>query len=197
MSTDSPSFSGLRVASLESRNAEEMARMIARFGGVPHVSPSMREVPLAESREAIDFAHHVITGGIDVMIFLTGVGFKHLLATVEKHVDRERFLNSLGDMVTIVRGPKPLAAMREVGLTPTHRVPEPNTWRELLATIEVGAVPIGIQMTPDGKRAFIANTNDDQVTLLSIGDRKVLKAFATGNEPDGMAWVPRTRGKPR
>ena len=38
---------------------------------------------------------------------------------------------------------------------------------------------------------------DDQVTLLSIGDRKVLKAFATGNEPDGMAWVPRTRGKPR
>jgi uroporphyrinogen decarboxylase len=138
MSTDSPNFAGLRVASLESRNAEEMARMITRFGGVPHVSPSMREVPLAESREAIDFAHQVITGGIDVMIFLTGVGFKHLLATVEKHVDRERFLNSLRDMVTIVRGPKPLAAMREVGLTPTHRVPEPNTWRELLATIDGG-----------------------------------------------------------
>ena len=144
MSTDSPSFADLRVASLESRNAEEMARMIARFGGVPHVSPSMREVPLAESREAIDFAHHVITGGIDVMIFLTGVGFKHLLAVVEKHVDRERFLNSLRDMVTIVRGPKPLAAMREVGLTPTHRVPEPNTWRELLATID-GGVPVANQ----------------------------------------------------
>ena len=75
MSTDSPSFSGLRVASLESRNAEEMARMIARFGGVPHVSPSMREVPLAESREAIDFAHHVISCCIDVMMVLTGVGF--------------------------------------------------------------------------------------------------------------------------
>ena len=34
MSTDNPNFSGLRVASLESRNAEEMSRMIARFGGV-------------------------------------------------------------------------------------------------------------------------------------------------------------------
>ena len=160
MSTDSPNFSGLRVASLESRNAEEMARMIARFGGVPHVSPSMREVPLAESREAIDFAHHVITGGIDVMIFLTGVGFKHLLATVEKHVDRERFLNSLGDMVTIVRGPKPLAAMREVGLTPTHRVPEPNTWRELLATIDGGITVanqnVGVQEYGITNRSLIA-----------------------------------------
>lgn len=160
MSTDSPSFSGLRVASLESRNAEEMARMIARFGGVPFVSPSMREVPLAESREAIDFAHHVITGGIDVMIFLTGVGFKHLLATVEKHVDRERFLNSLRDMVTIVRGPKPLAAMREVGLTPTHRVPEPNTWRELLATIDGGInvanQNVGVQEYGITNRSLIA-----------------------------------------
>lgn len=144
MSTDSPNFSGLRVASLESRNAEEMARMIARFGGEPHVSPSMRDVPLAESREAVEFANLLMTGGIDVMIFLTGVGFKHLLATVEKHVDRERFLNSLRDIVTIVRGPKPMAAMREVGLTPTHRVPEPNTWRELLATID-GGIPVANQ----------------------------------------------------
>ena len=129
MSTDSPNFSGLRVASLESRNAEEMARMIARFGGEPHVSPSMRDVPLAESREAVEFANRLITGGIDVMIFLTGVGFKHLLATVEKHVDRERFLNSLRDIVTIVRGPKPLAARREVGRPPTRGVPEHNTQR--------------------------------------------------------------------
>lgn len=144
MSTQSPSFSGLAVAALESRNAQEMARMIARFGGQPHVSPSMREVPLAESREAIDFAHHLITGGIDVMIFLTGVGFKHLLAAAERHVDRERFLNSLRDITTIVRGPKPLAAMREVGLTPTHRVPEPNTWREVLATID-GGIPVANQ----------------------------------------------------
>jgi len=118
--------------------------MIARFGGEPHVSPSMRDVPLAESREAVEFANRLITGGIDVMIFLTGIGFKHLLAIVEKHVDRERFLNSLRDIVTIVRGPKPLAAMREVGITPTHRVPEPNTWRELLATID-GGIPIANQ----------------------------------------------------
>src|SRR6187397_3652784 len=112
MSTDSASFAKLRVASLESRKGDEMARMIERFGGVPFVSPSMRETPLEENTAAVDFAHRLITGGIDIVIFMTGVGFKHLLSAVEKRVDRQRFLNVLGDVVTIARGPKPVAAMK-------------------------------------------------------------------------------------
>jgi uroporphyrinogen decarboxylase len=144
MTPDSPSLAGLRVAALESRRADDIARLIERFGGRAFVSPSMREVPIDQNREAIDFAHRLITGGIDVMIFLTGVGFRHLLAAVERHVDRQRYLDALADIVTICRGPKPVAAMAEVGLKPTHRVPEPNTWRELLATIDAG-IPLANQ----------------------------------------------------
>jgi uroporphyrinogen decarboxylase len=59
-------------------------------------------------------------------------------------VNRQRFLDTLSDVVTIARGPKPAAAMHEVGLTPTHRVPEPNTWRELLQTIDAN-VPVANQ----------------------------------------------------
>lgn len=136
MSHSSPRFSGLRVAAFESRQAGEIARLIERAEGVPFVSPSMREVPLADQRPAIDFAHRLITGGIDVVIFMTGVGFRQLLSVVERHVDRQRFLDALADVATIARGPKPYAAMKEVGLTARHRVPEPNTWRELLTTID-------------------------------------------------------------
>src|SRR5438270_3695738 len=154
------SFANLRVAALESRNATEMARLIEKFGGRPFVSPSMREVRIEHNREAIDFAHRLITGEIDVMIFLTGVGFGHLLAAVGKHVPRERYLNALADITTICRGPKPVAAMAEAGLKPTHRVPEPNTWRELLATIDAG-VPIanhtvGLQEYGITNRSLIA-----------------------------------------
>jgi uroporphyrinogen decarboxylase len=144
MSTAGPAFANLRVAALESRNSAEITRLIEKFGGLPFVSPSMREVPIEQNREAIDFANRLITGGIDVMIFLTGVGFRHLLAAVEKHVDRQRYLDALSDITTICRGPKPVAAMTEVGLKPTHRVPEPNTWRELLATIDAG-IPVSNQ----------------------------------------------------
>ena len=46
MTADIITFAGLRVASFESRRADEMAHMIAKRGGVPFVSPSMREVAL-------------------------------------------------------------------------------------------------------------------------------------------------------
>src|SRR5688572_20819615 len=160
MTKETPNFANLRVAALESRNAAEMARLIEKFGGRPFVSPSMREVPIEQNRDAIDFANGLITGQIDVMIFMTGVGFRHLLSAVERHVDRQRYLTALTDIVTICRGPKPVAAMAEVGLKPTHRVPEPNTWRELLATIDAG-VPIanhtvGLQEYGITNRSLIA-----------------------------------------
>ncbi len=129
-------FSGIRVAAFESRRADEMTRMIERLGGQPSVSPSMKEVAVEAQSEVVEFAQRLITGQVEIVILLTGVGFEFLLAAVEKKVDRQRFLDSLGDITTVVRGPKPAAALRAVGLTPTHIVPEPNTWREILETVD-------------------------------------------------------------
>lgn len=136
MPENGKNFAGLNVASFESRRGKEMAMIIEKFGGVPHVSPSMREVPLDDNQPAIDFANRVITGQIDIVIFMTGVGFNHLLAAIDRKVDKQQFLDALSDITTICRGPKPVAAMREVNLTPTIKVPEPNTWREILQTID-------------------------------------------------------------
>ncbi|MEZ6138517.1 MAG: uroporphyrinogen decarboxylase [Pirellulaceae bacterium] len=141
MSLEHRNFAGLAVAALESRRRDDMHRLIEKFGGQPFVSPSMREVPIEHNREAIDFAHRVMTGEINVVIFLTGVGLKQLITAVERSVDRQRFLDALSDITTVVRGPKPAAALRELKITPTVIVPEPNTWRELLAAIDAN-VPI-------------------------------------------------------
>ncbi|MCG8648721.1 MAG: uroporphyrinogen decarboxylase [Pirellulales bacterium] len=137
-------FNGLRVAALESRRCDDMARLISRCGGQAHVSPSMREVPIEPNRPAIDFAYRLMTGHISVVVLMTGVGFRYLLRAIERHLDKQRFLDSLSDIITVCRGPKPVAAMREVGLTPSYRVPEPNTWRELLQTIDAH-VPVANQ----------------------------------------------------
>ncbi len=145
----SPSFGGLRVAALESRRRDDFARLIERFGGVPFVSPSMREIPIEKNKEVVDFAYRVITGEIGAVIFLTGVGFKQLITAIEPHVDKQRFLDALSDIPTLARGPKPVAAMRELGLQPTHRAPEPNTWREVLQTIDqhlpISNLTVGLQ----------------------------------------------------
>jgi uroporphyrinogen decarboxylase len=141
MTTEIPDFGGLHVAAFESRRADEISKLIQKHGGLPHVSPSMREVPLEDERPAVDFAHRLITGGIDVVIFQTGVGFRQLLDIVQRHVDPQRYLNTLADVTTIARGAKSSAAMKAVGLTPTHRAAEPNTWRQTLQVIDsIGSI---------------------------------------------------------
>jgi uroporphyrinogen decarboxylase len=170
MSISTPAFDGLRVAALESRRHQDLARLIERFGGQPFVSPSMREVPIEQNREAIDFAHRVMVGEINTIIFMTGVGFKHLLAAIEKHIPAQKFIDTLSDITTIARGPKPVAAMREVGLTPTHRVPEPNTWREVLQYIDqqvpVANQAVGLQEYGVTNYSFIAGLEARGATVV-------------------------------
>ncbi len=137
------------MAAFESRRADELARLVERFGGTPFVSPSLREVGLDANPEAVDFANRLICGEIDVVVLLTGVGTRQLLAQIERHVDRRRFLDALSDVPVIVRGPKPLAVLREWGLTPKFKAPEPNTWREILEIVDtqlpVANLVVGVQ----------------------------------------------------
>ena len=139
-------FAGLKIAALESRRAQDMERLITRHGGDAFVSPSMREVPIEPNRPAIDFAYRVITGEISVVLLMTGVGFRFLMNSIERHVDTQRFLDALSDITTICRGPKPVAALRELGIKATHKVGEPNTWREILQYIDANQVPINNQV---------------------------------------------------
>jgi uroporphyrinogen decarboxylase len=167
-----PNFNSLRVSALESRRRDEFSRLIERFGGVPTVSPSMRELPIDKNKEAVDFAYRIMTGEIGLVIFLTGVGFKHFLSTVEKHVDRQRLLDSLSDIITIARGPKPVAAMREVGLQPSFRAPEPNTWREVLQLIDqsipISNVTIGLQEYGVTNHSLLAGLEARGAKVLSV-----------------------------
>src|SRR4029077_4787476 len=120
----------------------------------------MREVAIDRNEAAIDFANRLITGGIDVVIFMTGVGARILVEQVERHVDRARFLAAVSDIKSIVRGPKPLAVLRELGITPTITVPEPNTWREILGTLDeklpVANLVVGLQEYGVTNRSLIA-----------------------------------------
>jgi uroporphyrinogen-III synthase len=125
------SLQGLRVLALESRRSTEIAELIRKQGGDPFVAPSMREVPLAENDAIFQFANRLAAGEYDMMMLLTGVGTRQL-----SRVLGERFTEGLRRVTIAARGPKPVAALREMGITPTVVAPEPNTWHELLAATE-------------------------------------------------------------
>jgi uroporphyrinogen-III synthase len=129
-------FAGLRVLSLESRRATEMAKLIANYRGLPIVASSMREVPLDSNTEALAFARGLLSNDFDVVIFLTGVGTRALARVVETIYPLDQFVAALQKTVVVARGPKPVAALKELGVPVTLAVPEPNTWRDLLRALD-------------------------------------------------------------
>jgi uroporphyrinogen-III synthase len=113
-----------------------MAELIRRQGGNPLVAPSMREVPLTGNEEAFRFAERLFAGEFDMVVLLTGVGTRQLNRLLAARFPESAFADGLGATTLVARGPKPAAALREMGLTPAIVAPEPNTWRELLAATQ-------------------------------------------------------------
>lgn len=130
------SFDGLRILSLESRRASEMTKLIQTYGGEPFVVPAMREVPLSSNRLALEFIDRLIAGDFDLVIFLTGVGVRSLMTMVDEAGKREKFLAALGKTRIAARGSKPVAALKELGISDMVVAPEPNTWREVVSSVE-------------------------------------------------------------
>ena len=130
-----PSFDGLRVLSFESRRATEIGTLISNFGGVPTVAPALQEVPLASNDEALAFASTLVRDGYDVVIFLTGAGARALIDVIDEPAAREDFLAALRTVKVVVRGPKPMAVMREWDVPVWLAAPEPNTSRDLLTAL--------------------------------------------------------------
>jgi uroporphyrinogen-III synthase len=156
-------FAGLRVLSLESRRATEMAKLIANYSGLPIVAPSMREVPLESNTEALAFARSLMTNGFDVVILLTGVGTRALARVVETIYPLDQFVAALQKTVVVARGPKPAAALKEFGVPVTLAVPEPNTWRDLLRVLDehTDSAPI------DGRRVAVQEYGSANPDLLA------------------------------
>ncbi len=130
------SFDGLRVLSLESRRANEVAKLIRTYGGEPFVVPAMREAPLESNKQALEFAEGLLHGNFDLVIFLTGVGVRALLDIVQTKYNREDFIGALRKVKVGARGPKPVAALRELQVPIAAIAPEPNTWREMMEAME-------------------------------------------------------------
>ncbi|MFQ5849535.1 MAG: uroporphyrinogen-III synthase [Candidatus Binatia bacterium] len=113
-----------------------MAELVRSYGGEPFIAPSMREIPLSENIAATDFIGQLEAGSFDFLILLTGVGTRTLVAAVAHKYSREKVAAALQKTTLVARGPKPIAALKELGLKPAISAPEPNTWREILAELD-------------------------------------------------------------
>jgi len=134
--TAAQGFSGLRVVSFESRMSREMTRLIEHYGGQPLVAPALREIPIQDNPAAVRFGARLIDGQVDILILMTGIGTTTLFDILRSRHPMSSIMAGLTQTAIVARGPKPVAALKLLGITPTLTVPEPNTWVEVVSTLD-------------------------------------------------------------
>jgi uroporphyrinogen-III synthase len=135
-------FAGRTVLSFESRRSVEIATLIENCGGQARVAPATREVAASNGTDVARFVTALRESKIDLVIFLTGVGTRALARAIEPLCSREEFLSALRKVPVLARGPKPIAALKEMSVPIAWNVPEPNTWREILQVLDGGKVQL-------------------------------------------------------
>lgn len=131
-------FGGLKVLSLESRRAKEMETLIRREGGEPFVAPSVQERALDDQRGALEFVDRLAAGEFDLVVCMTGAGLSFLRELAIADTDSARLgrlAEGLRKAFIVARGPKPVPILRELGARAHIVVPEPNTWKEVVAAV--------------------------------------------------------------
>ncbi|MGH8011378.1 MAG: uroporphyrinogen decarboxylase [Candidatus Binataceae bacterium] len=171
-SSGANNFNGIRVVAFESRMADETRALIERFGGEAIIAPALREVPLLDNHAALEFAPRLMSGTVGVVILTTGIGLRELMRVMETRFARDELAAALAKTVTVARGPKPAAALRELGLTPSMTAPEPNTWREILnalsANLELAGRTVAVQEYGVANRDLIAGLEARGAHVISV-----------------------------
>jgi YVTN family beta-propeller protein len=63
--------------------------------------------------------------------------------------------------------------------------------RSVVKRLKIGHGAAGIQMQPDGARAYVACGPDNYVAVIDLKAMEVVGKIDAGGEPDGMAWAVR------
>jgi uroporphyrinogen-III synthase len=168
--TSSPSLRGVRVALLESRMKTELASLVERCSGVPYCVPAVSETAcddLPEVGRTLDWLLAPAPPGARAAILSTGVGVEALARgadALERHAD---LLLGLTRVTTICRGPKPIAALKKLGVAPAVRVASPFTTDELLAALDA--------LQPAPREALVLHYGERNVPLAdALTARRIL-----------------------
>lgn len=149
---------GLRIALLETREADRLAAMLREEGAEIVACPAVAIVHPADPAPALAWLGRFIAAPFDDLILLTGEGLHKLRDLARLAGIEAAFLAALGRTRTVCRGPKPVRALRALGQQPQLRAGEPTTDGviALFAALDLRGRRVGVQLYPDAGNRLVA-----------------------------------------
>jgi uroporphyrinogen-III synthase len=147
---DPKTLSGRTIAVPEGRELEVFASMLERRGACVVRCPlvAIRDAP--DPAPVLAFARALTAGAFDDLILTTGEGLRRILRCIDMHEPalRAGFIESLGRVRRITRGPKPAKALRELGLRSDIAADPPTTPGIIaaLSFLDLTTRRIGVQL---------------------------------------------------
>ena len=127
---------GKTVAILESRFGQQLVELISKRGGHPLHAPALAEVPDVDASYVAGLVRDLQARPAKIAIFQTGVGTNALFKATDSLGLTENLLALLAQMVVVVRGPKPTAALRSRSVRIDLSAKDPFTTTEVLEELQ-------------------------------------------------------------
>src|ERR1017187_4161226 len=121
------SLTNRTIALAEGRQLEDLVQMLEKEGATPLRCPMLAILDAPDDAPLLKWLDQLEAGAFGWVILLTGEGLRRLLACADRHQRRDAVSAALAKTRTIIRGPKPGRALKEIGLTATMTAQTPTT----------------------------------------------------------------------
>jgi uroporphyrinogen-III synthase len=123
----SDSLAGRTIALAEGRQLEELAQMLEKEGARPLRCPLLSILDAPEAGPVIAWLRDLIADRFGYVVLMTGEALRRLLGFAEREGLRAQVIEAMSRTRTVTRGPKPVRALKEIGLAPTRVADAPTT----------------------------------------------------------------------
>lgn len=139
-----------RILVPESRELDLFAQMLEAEGAVALRCPLVTILDLIDPASVEAWLRRLRADAFDDLILLTGEGLRRLLAVADRAGTKQEAVAAIGRLRTIIRGPKPAKALREIGLAPSLSAVSPTTEGviESLSALDLKGRAFGVQLYP-------------------------------------------------
>jgi len=122
--------------------------MLEKEGALTLRYPLLSILDAPDEAPVLEWLRRLTAGEFAWVVLMTGEGVRRLVALAERHGLRDPVVAALGQTRSITRGPKPVRALKEIGLTPTVVAQMPTTEGVIasLGAQDLHGKTVGVQM---------------------------------------------------